>query len=172
MGIQSPDTLAPAFDDMELGLALSARMLACVTRDIRRWLDAGLPVGRVSLNASPADFRRDDYAERTLEHLRVAGIPPSCFGLEIIETVFLDHNAENVRKTLRTLSEGGISVALDDFGTGYASLSHLKQFPVERHQDRPLVCERRRNRCGKCRNRQGDAEPWTKCRNQSGCRRH
>lgn len=130
MGIQSPDTLAPAFDDMELGLALGARMLACVVGDIRRWLDAGLPVGRVSLNASPADFRRDDYAEWTLECLRVAGIPPSCFGLEITETVFLDHNAENVRKTLRTLSEGGISVALDDFGTGYASLSHLKRFPV------------------------------------------
>jgi len=130
MGIQSPDTLAPAFDDMELGLALGARMLACVASDIRRWLDAGLPVGRVSLNVSPADFRRDDYAEWTLERLRGAGIPPSCFGLEITETVFLDHNAENVRKTLRTLSEGGISVALDDFGTGYASLSHLKQFPI------------------------------------------
>ena len=52
------------------------------------------------------------------------------FGLEITETVFLDHNAENVLKALHTLSEGGISVALDDFGTGYASLSHLKRFPV------------------------------------------
>src|SRR6185369_12160581 len=32
---------------------------------------------------------------------------------------------------LRTLSDAGIRIALDDFGTGYASLSHLKQFPID-----------------------------------------
>ncbi|WP_114946355.1 putative bifunctional diguanylate cyclase/phosphodiesterase [Microvirga calopogonii] len=130
MGIQSPDTLAPAFDDMELGLALGARMLACVVRDMRRWVDAGLDIGRVSINASSAEFRRDDYAQRVLAHLREAGIPPNRFGVEVTETVFLDHNVEHAQKTLRALSEGGVSIALDDFGTGYASLSHLKLFPV------------------------------------------
>ena len=29
------------------------------------------------------------------------------------------------------LSAEGIRIALDDFGTGHASLSHLKQFPVD-----------------------------------------
>ena len=130
MGIQSPDTLAPAFDDMELGLALGARMLACVVRDMRRWLDAGLDVGRISINASSAEFRRDDYAQRVLDHLREAGIPPNRFVVEVTETVFLDHNVEHAQKTLRALSEGGVSIALDDFGTGYASLLHLKLFPV------------------------------------------
>jgi EAL domain-containing protein (putative c-di-GMP-specific phosphodiesterase class I) len=32
---------------------------------------------------------------------------------------------------LHTLHAAGIRVALDDFGTGYASLTHLKQFPVD-----------------------------------------
>jgi EAL domain-containing protein (putative c-di-GMP-specific phosphodiesterase class I) len=29
------------------------------------------------------------------------------------------------------LSQNGVGIALDDFGTGFASLSHLKQFPVD-----------------------------------------
>jgi diguanylate cyclase (GGDEF)-like protein/PAS domain S-box-containing protein len=130
LGIQSPDTLSPAFDDMELGVVIGMRMLSRVVDDMRRWLDAGLEIGKVSINASSADFRRADYAQRVLEHLREAGIPPGHFEVEVTETVFLDHNVESLQKTLRTLSEGGVSIALDDFGTGYASLSHLKQFPV------------------------------------------
>jgi diguanylate cyclase (GGDEF)-like protein/PAS domain S-box-containing protein len=130
MGIQPPNILAPAFDDTELGIALGNRMLSCVIRDMRHWLDAGLDVGRISINASSAEFRRDDYAQRVLDHLREAGIPPGRFGVEVTETVFLDHNVEHAQKTLRALSEGGVSIALDDFGTGYASLSHLKLFPV------------------------------------------
>lgn len=130
MGIQSPDALAPAFDDEELGTALGTRMLSCVVNDMRRWLDEGLDFGRISINASSAELRREDYAERVLECLRKAGVPSSRFEVELTETVFLDHNTEHVRRTLCTLSEGGLSIALDDFGTGYASLSHLKQFPV------------------------------------------
>ncbi|WP_457094515.1 putative bifunctional diguanylate cyclase/phosphodiesterase [Microvirga sp. P5_D2] len=130
MGIQLPDILARAFDDTELGIAIGNRMLSCVVRDMRRWLDAGLDVGRISINASSAEFRRDNYARRVLAHLREARIPPNRFGVEVTETVFLDHNVEHAQKTLRALSEGGVSIELDDFGTGYASLSHLKQFPV------------------------------------------
>jgi len=36
-----------------------------------------------------------------------------------------------VEHNLNRLSAAGISIALDDFGTGYASLSHLKQFPID-----------------------------------------
>jgi EAL domain-containing protein (putative c-di-GMP-specific phosphodiesterase class I) len=51
--------------------------------------------------------------------------------LEVTESVFLGRSAAHVRRTLETLSEAGVKVALDDFGTGFASLSHLKQFPVD-----------------------------------------
>jgi diguanylate cyclase (GGDEF)-like protein/PAS domain S-box-containing protein len=130
MGIQSPDAIAPAFDDTELGIAIGNRMLSCVVSDMRSWLDAGLNIGRISINASAAEFRRDDYAERVLKYLRLAAVPARYLGVEVTESVFLGSDIELAERTLRTLSTSGVSIALDDFGTGYASLTHLKRFPV------------------------------------------
>src|SRR5690606_8209243 len=131
LGLQSPDALEPAFDDPELGIALGERMLVCVLRHMRGWLEVGLEFGRIAINASAAEFRRGSYAERVLEHLRHAGIPPDRLEVEITERVLLDRNAETIEQTLRTLSAAGVTIALDDFGTGYASLIHLKRFPVD-----------------------------------------
>ncbi len=129
-GIQSPDSIAAAFNDKELGAAIGERMRSCVFRDMRSWLEAGLEFGRVAINVSAAEFRRDDYAERVLEELRREGVPARCLEVEVTESVFLGSGAEFVERALRTLSAEGVTIALDDFGTGYASLSHLKRFPV------------------------------------------
>jgi diguanylate cyclase (GGDEF)-like protein/PAS domain S-box-containing protein len=131
MGIQSPQTIASAFDDTELGTAIGARMRSCILKDMRRWLDAGLDIGRVAINASAAEFRHGNYAERVLEELGQAGLPTSCLEVEVTESVFLGRSAGNVERALRLLSAAGVTIALDDFGTGYASLTHLKQFPVD-----------------------------------------
>src|SRR3546814_239771 len=45
--------------------------------------------------------------------------------------LFLGRGAEYVERALKLLNSHGVRIALDDFGTGYASLSHLKQFPVD-----------------------------------------
>ncbi|MFC4173452.1 EAL domain-containing protein [Microvirga sp. GCM10011540] len=130
-GIQSPATIAPAFDDPDLGRVIGERMRFCILRDVRGWLDAGLDIGRVAINASAVEFRHDDYAERVLEELGWAGLPTSCIEVEVTESVFLGSGGEVVERALRTLSAAGVTIALDDFGTGYASLSHLKRFPVD-----------------------------------------
>ncbi len=130
-GIRSPERIAPAFNDTELGTAIGERMRSCIFRDIRRWLDAGLAVGRIAINVSAAEFRRDSYAERVLDELRRMDVPARCLEVEVTESVFLDSGAEYVERALRTLCAEGVTIALDDFGTGYASLSHLKRFPVD-----------------------------------------
>jgi diguanylate cyclase (GGDEF)-like protein/PAS domain S-box-containing protein len=131
LGHQPPSTIAPAFDDVNIGVAIGEQMLSSVLRDLGSWLDAGLDVGSIAINASASEFLRGDYAERVLKQLRSAGVPPSCLELEVTETVFLGRDAEYVEHALRTLSAEGIKIALDDFGTGYASLLHLKKFPVD-----------------------------------------
>lgn len=129
-GVQGPATIAAAFEDVTLAAEISDRMIDRAIIDMRLWRDRGVQFGHVAVNAAAAEFRRGDFADRLLERLHRAQLPPSCFQLEITETVFLGRGAEHVERALKTLSAEGVSIALDDFGTGFASLSHLSQFPV------------------------------------------
>jgi diguanylate cyclase (GGDEF)-like protein/PAS domain S-box-containing protein len=129
--VHLPATIAAAFDDHEVSTALTRRMLALVIWQMRAWRDSGITFGHVALNASTADLHRPDFGEMVLASLSDAGIPPAHLQLEVTETVFLARGAERVEASLRMLNRNGVRIALDDFGTGYASLSHLKQFPVD-----------------------------------------
>ncbi|MBW8752871.1 MAG: EAL domain-containing protein, partial [Sphingomonadales bacterium] len=130
-GVQMPVTIQAAFEDLELAGEITERMLNHVLLDMRRWLDRGLPFGHVAINVTAADLRQEDFSDRLLERLEHHALPHHCLQVEITETVFMGRGAEYVERALRQLHDAGIRVALDDFGTGYASLSHLKQFPVD-----------------------------------------
>lgn len=130
-GIQMPARIAAAFQDRALAAELGEQMIDGVVSDMIQWKNRGIDVGHVAINASAAEFQRGDYAEHLLQKLHQAGLSTKNLQVEITETVFLGRGAEYVEKTLRLLSTEGVKIALDDFGTGYASLSHLKQFPVD-----------------------------------------
>lgn len=130
-GLQTPETIAAAFQDLDVASALSDRMIQLVIADIARWERRGLSFGHIALNAAAAEFRRGDFPEALLRRLGDARIAPGRIQIEVTESVFLGRGAECVETALKLLSSAGVAVALDDFGTGYASLSHLKQFPVD-----------------------------------------
>jgi diguanylate cyclase (GGDEF)-like protein len=126
-----PEMFALAFIDRDLALAISQQMLARVLDDMRRWVDRGLVFGHIAINACAADFQADDFAERLLAEIESRGLRPGMVELEITEGVFLGRGAHHVARALAMLSARGMRIALDDFGTGFASLTHLKQFPVD-----------------------------------------
>ncbi|MDT7543709.1 MAG: hypothetical protein QOE33_3621 [Acidobacteriota bacterium] len=130
-GIQTPDTMAAAFQDTSIAQEISDRMIALVIKDVQDWIRAGVRFGHVAINAAAAEMKRGDFAERLLERLATAAVPTRCFQVEVTETVFLGEGADYVEHALKTLSSAGVRICLDDFGTGYASLSHLKKFPVD-----------------------------------------
>ncbi|MEO9133233.1 MAG: EAL domain-containing protein, partial [Sphingomonas sp.] len=84
-----------------------------------------------SRSTAPPPIFRGEFADRILERLCRFEIPAERLELEVTESVFIGQRAESVERTLTTLSEAGVTIALDDFGTGFASLTHLKQFPVD-----------------------------------------
>jgi len=129
--VHLPDTVAAAFDDLHLAAEISERIVRRVIEDLQSWQDAGVAVDHVAINAAAAEFRAGNFAERLLERLSAASLPASLLQIEVTETVFLGRGADYVERALKLLSGAGVKVALDDFGTGYASLSHLKQFPVD-----------------------------------------
>ena len=126
-----PGDIARAFEHPELGPALTERMVERVIDDCARWRSKGLAVGHVALNVSGVDLQDEAFADRLLGRMRTARIPTAMIELEVTESVFLGRDADRVCHILQRLSDAGISIALDDFGTGYASLSHLKQFPID-----------------------------------------
>jgi diguanylate cyclase (GGDEF)-like protein/PAS domain S-box-containing protein len=131
LGIQGPDTIAAAFDDLTTATSLGERMLQRICADLVRWRDEGLTLRPVALNVSPAEFRRDDLFDRIMGQLHRHDLPAGLLELEVTETVFLGRGAEGVGDTLGAFHSAGVTVALDDFGTGYASLKHLREYPVD-----------------------------------------
>ena len=129
--VHPPGSFAEAFEDYDLGTRISACMLTHVVQDARDWLAAGVDIPHISINASAIDLRRADYANTVLGALASADLSPSRLHVEVTETVALGCGSGRIGTTLRELRAGGISIELDDFGTGFASLSHLKQLPVD-----------------------------------------
>jgi EAL domain-containing protein (putative c-di-GMP-specific phosphodiesterase class I) len=83
------------------------------------------------VNFSSAEFADPYLAQHVLQILNEHDVPTSHFESEITETVFLGRNIETTQNTLMRFHDSGVKIALDDFGTGFASLTHLKQFPID-----------------------------------------
>lgn len=129
--LQLPHTLEAAFKDYELATKISDSMRSQVFSDMSAWLQAGLPVVPVSLNASPVEFLRDDFSERLLRQLDQYQIPVQLVEIEVTEHMLGDRGADYVIRALRLLKSSGVRIALDDFGTGHSSLAHLRDYPVD-----------------------------------------
>lgn len=130
-GILTPGYFGAVFEDHDIAASIGKKLITKIAADVRNWLDQDLLFGRIALNLSPAEFGQAaivDNLLRTLDRLRV---PASLFEVEVTETVLLGRNSDNVSSALAQFRQQGIQIALDDFGTGYASLTHLKQFPVD-----------------------------------------
>jgi len=130
-GLQLPGTLEEAFNDYDLAAKIGELMQKKVAANMRGWIESGLDFGRIAINAAPAEFLRDDYAERILAILFEQQVPPELVEIEITEHAFLGRATEYVARALSVLKAANITISLDDFGTGYSSLSHLRDFPVD-----------------------------------------
>jgi len=129
--LYTPASISAAFNDLDIAEALGIAMMERVFDDMMSWRALGLPFGHVSINASSAEFRRDMLAQRVIERLDRTGVSPREVQIEVTEDVFLGRGSEQVEAAIRQLHGIGVKIGIDDFGTGYASLSHLRQFPVD-----------------------------------------
>jgi diguanylate cyclase (GGDEF)-like protein len=120
-----------AFADARNAAGVTQIMLQSVAADLRRWRDAGLPIGHVAVNLSPSDFARGSLADEVRTIFAAAQVPLHHLMLEITETVYLGRRDLLVHRQIDELRAAGVKLALDDFGTGYASLTHLISTPVD-----------------------------------------
>ena len=83
-----------------------------------------------SANGSSNLLQNPNAADIIRGSLNEAGIDPSCFVVEVTESVLID-NLKEVSATLDRLRETGVRIFLDDFGTGYSSLQYIHSLPLD-----------------------------------------
>jgi diguanylate cyclase (GGDEF)-like protein/PAS domain S-box-containing protein len=130
-GILTPAFFGAVFEDHEIAASIGKMLTSKIAADVRQWLDEDLPFGRIAINLSPAEFGQSGLVDSMLRTLDWLKVPPTFFEVEVTETVLLGRNSDSVSSALTQFRQHGVQIALDDFGTGYASLTHLKQFPVD-----------------------------------------
>jgi EAL domain-containing protein (putative c-di-GMP-specific phosphodiesterase class I) len=106
-------------------------MLSIVAEDVRDWLNKDLPLQRVGLNISKADFYAGNLLVKLDESFGRADIPLDRVTLEVNEDVYTGQRDWAVAREIKALRERGLRVALDNFGTGHASLTNLLTVPVD-----------------------------------------
>jgi diguanylate cyclase (GGDEF)-like protein/PAS domain S-box-containing protein len=126
-----PGTIAEAFNDFEVAEAIGIAMLDMVIADMVDWRARGLEFGKISINASAAEFRNRDFLNRLISHIDAAGIPRERLVIEVTEGVFIGRSAPMAGEMIAELKQAGFGISLDDFGTGYASLTHLREIPFD-----------------------------------------
>jgi diguanylate cyclase (GGDEF)-like protein/PAS domain S-box-containing protein len=84
----------------------------------------------MSVNVSARQLHHPDFFRHVSRALDSSALLPNLLTLELTESALLESD-ERVAATLQKIKELGVVLALDDFGTGYASLSYLRQFPID-----------------------------------------
>jgi diguanylate cyclase len=129
-GEVSPTRFIEIAEDSGLILEMGSWVVRAACRQLRKWLDAGLPVP-VAINVSGKELLHGDPARVVEMEAAAAGVPTSLIEIEITESVLVQDSTK-VRHALERLRQLGCRIALDDFGTGYSSLAYITRFPPDR----------------------------------------
>jgi diguanylate cyclase (GGDEF)-like protein/PAS domain S-box-containing protein len=117
--------------DPELSRRVSRVMLDQVIADGPAILDLFGQDTRIGLNLSEADLRQGDFVRHLVDVIDDSLLTPANITIEVTETMLLDANGQ-LRASLAMLDSCGFAICLDDFGTGFSSLTHLRQFPIQK----------------------------------------
>ena len=140
-GMISPDRFIPVAEETGLIVEIGEWVLLNACREMKRWINAGLPPLRLAVNVSARQLRRRDFCEMVAGVLAESELPAELLELEITESSVME-NPDDAIIILERLGRMGVSLAIDDFGTGYSSLAYLKLFPIDHLKiDRSFVAD-------------------------------
>ena len=129
-GFMSPGEFIPLFERNGFISQLDKYVWNRVCRDVREWMDSGLPVVPVSVNASRRDILQDNFVEVVRQPLEKYGVDPKYFHMEVTESIYME-DAQILAPIIRRVKDMGIEIELDDFGSGFSSLGLLSKLPLD-----------------------------------------
>ncbi|RCW28072.1 diguanylate cyclase (GGDEF)-like protein [Ciceribacter lividus] len=139
-GLLPPIQFLPLVEGAGVMRQMTRAVIDATCKDIRKWKDARIAPGPVSINLPESLLVCDDGFQMFADAIQANGICWSDLTVEVTENVFFDQGSDRIYRSADRFREHGASVSLDDFGTGFASLLHLRDFPFDEMKiDRSFV---------------------------------
>ncbi len=141
LGIVYPDQFIPLAEEHKLIHTLSLVILNKTCAEIRKLLDEGYIISRISVNFAVQEVYGRHFCEDILRVIHDNGIPCEKIAIELTESQNTA-DFEMVKSRIEELQEHGIKFYLDDFGTGYSNVERIMELPFDIIKfDRSLVLE-------------------------------
>ena len=131
-GLISPAGFLSLAEDTGLIVPIGEVVLEAACRALVHWRSshASLTGFRVCVNVSAVQLREHGFERRVAQVLANTGCPPDALTLELTESSTMV-DGEAAMETLRALKGLGLRLVVDDFGVGHASLTFLRDAPVD-----------------------------------------
>ena len=126
--IVPPDEFIPVLEQSKDMCDLDFYMLDHVCADIRRWMDEGRRVVKVSVNLSRCHLGNSHLLQSILDIIDSHNVPHEYIEIELTETT-TDVSFNDLKDMVNGLREHGISTSVDDFGVGYSSFNLIREIP-------------------------------------------
>ena len=130
-GFLIPGRFLPLAEETGFITEIDDWALKTACRQVRSWVDSGLPPVCVTVNLSSRRFQSPDLVREISSVLAETRVPPGCLDIEVTESLVMS-DVDRTASQLKSLQEMGVHISIDDFGTGYSSLNYLKRLPIER----------------------------------------
>ncbi len=128
-GFLPPSMFVPLAEQHGLIPELDAWVLRAAVAQAALWAADGHSVA-VAVNLSARSLCDTTLPGRVSDVLQAAALPASALEVEVTETAVME-NPRTAHAVLDSLRNLGVAVAIDDFGVGYASLTYLRDLPVD-----------------------------------------
>lgn len=130
VGELPPGQFIPLAEDTGLIVSLGQWVLTEACKEAMRLYRLHGRAMQMSVNVSARQLHHPEFLRHIEDALSSSALMPKLLTLELTESTLLASD-ERVAETLQAIKDLGVVLALDDFGTGYASLSYLRQFPID-----------------------------------------
>jgi EAL domain-containing protein (putative c-di-GMP-specific phosphodiesterase class I) len=130
LGIVAPMRFIPVAEETGLIVPIGNWVLRTACLQIMAWQSQRLPPLSMAVNLTARQFADENLLPGLAAMLADTGMDAHLLELEIHESLLM-RDVDKALCILTRLKDMGIRIAIDDFGVGYASLSVLKQFPLD-----------------------------------------
>lgn len=123
-----PNDFIPALEETSDVCLLDFYMLGQVCKSIRRWMDKGLRVVRISVNLSRKHLLRRNLLKELVSIIDANHVPHEYIEFEFTETA-TEAESNVLSRIVKGLQNEGFCASVDDYGMGYSSLNLIKTIP-------------------------------------------